>query len=410
MSVYEHETRTAAPRGLPQGAALKKNVTGRRQRGTVYRALLFSSVIVALLALGALIYDIADQAFGYTAWEYRVDPDTLGERPLAELGKEDLLPILQENISEGRFAQLGREEPFESRSAANIRGIILDEVARRRVAETWTLTESVFNRAAIEQEVREDYPDADLEWTSWVNWNFITSPASNTPELAGIRTAIMGSLWVIGITVLFALPIGVGAAIYLEEYATKNRLNQLIQTNINNLAGVPSIIYGLLGLTIFVRALGSITQERTILSAGLTMALLVLPLIIINAQEAIRAVPDSIRQASYGVGATKWQTIWHHVLPLAFPGILTGNILAMSRAIGETAPLIVIGAATFITTDPDGPFARFTVLPILIYNWTSRPQTEFKIIAAAAIIVLLIILLSLNSIAIILRNRFRKVL
>lgn len=410
MSVYEQEARTGVRRRLPQGAALKKNINGRRRRGTLYRALLFSSVIVAMIALGALLYDIADQAFGLTAWEYRVDPDTLADRPLADLSKEEMLPILQENISEGRYAQLNREESFEARTAENVRAIILDEVARQRVAATWTLTESLLDRAAIEQDVREEYPDADLRWTSWVNWNFVNTPASSTPELAGIRTAILGSLWVIGITILFALPIGVGAAIYLEEYATKNRFNQLIQTNINNLAGVPSIIYGLLGLTIFVRALGSITQERTILSAGLTMALLVLPLIIINAQEAIRAVPDSIRQASYGVGATKWQTIWHHVLPLAFPGILTGNILAMSRAIGETAPLIVVGAATFITADPDSPFARFTVLPILIYNWTSRPQAEYKIIAAAAIIVLLIILLSLNSVAIILRNRFRKVL
>jgi phosphate transport system permease protein len=206
------------------------------------------------------------------------------------------------------------------------------------------------------------------------------------------------------------LPIGVGAAIYLEEYATKNRLNSLIQININNLAGVPSIIYGLLGLTIFVRALGSITQGRSLLSAALTMALLILPLIIINAQEAIRAVPDSLRQASYGVGATKWQTIWHHVLPVALPGILTGNILAMSRAIGETAPLVIVGAAAFAVADPTGPFSTFTALPIQIYGWTARPQQEFKIIAAAAIIVLLIVLLSLNSVAIILRNRFRKTL
>jgi phosphate transport system permease protein len=219
------------------------------------------------------------------------------------------------------------------------------------------------------------------------------------------------------ITMLVAVPVGVGAAIYLEEYASDTPLNRVIQANINNLAGVPSIIYGILGLAIFVRALEPLTSGalfgitgqngRTILSASLTMALLILPVIIISSQEAIRAVPNSLRLGSYGLGATKWQTIWHHVLPVAFPSILTGLILSMSRAIGETAPLIVIGASTFIVTDPDGPFSSFTVLPIQIYNWTSRPQDEFRDIAAAAIITLLVLLLTLNSVAVILRNRYQ---
>ena len=187
---------------------------------------------------------------------------------------------------------------------------------------------------------------------------------NSKPEFAGVRTAMLGSLWMIALTMLIAFPIGVGAAIYLEEYATDNWLNRMIRTNIYNLAGVPSIIYGMLGLAIFVRALECYTSGaflgvtdsngRTIISAALTMALLVLPLIIINGQEAIRAVPNSLRQASYGLGATKWQTVWNHVLPQAMPGILTGTILAMSRAIGETAPLIVVGASTFIVFDPTG--------------------------------------------------------
>ncbi len=214
---------------------------------------------------------------------------------------------------------------------------------------------------------------------------------------------------------------GVGAAIYLEEYAADNALNRVLKTNITNLAGVPSIIYGMLGLAIFVRALQSITSGalfgaadpagatgRTVLSAGLTLALLVLPLIIINAQEAIRTVPDSLRQASLGLGATKWQTIWHHVLPNAISGILTGAILAISRAIGETAPLVVVGAATFLNFDPNGPFSRFSTLPIQIYQWTSRAQGEFRNLAAAAILLLLVMLLSLNASAILLRNRFRS--
>jgi phosphate transport system permease protein len=227
---------------------------------------------------------------------------------------------------------------------------------------------------------------------------------------------------VVAITILFSFPIGVGAAIYLEEYAHKERLlNRLIQTNINNLAGVPSIIYGMLGLAIFVRILELFTSGaflgigdqstangRTIISAGLTLGLLILPLIIINGQEAIRAVPNSLRQAGFGLGATHWQVIWHHVLPSAMPGVLTGTILAVSRAIGETAPLVVVGASTFIALDPSGPFSKFTVLPIQIYQWTSRPQDEFRNLAAAAILVLLILLLSLNASAVLLRNRFDR--
>jgi phosphate transport system permease protein len=204
----------------------------------------------------------------------------------------------------------------------------------------------------------------------------------------------------------------------LQEYAPKNWLTSIIQTNINNLAGVPSIVYGMLGLAVFVRTFEAITSGaafgvtdsngRTVLSAGLTMGILVLPLIIINAQEAIKAVPDSLRQAAFGVGATRWQTIWHHVLPNALPGILTGSILAISRALGETAPLIVVGASTFITIDPQGVFSKFTALPIQIYNWTTRPQAEFHSIAASAIIVLLVLLLTLNATAILLRNRFQR--
>jgi phosphate transport system permease protein len=288
------------------------------------------------------------------------------------------------------------------------------------------MIESIFNKDEIVAFV-ETVPQGDLEYRTWLHWDFLRTPQSSTPELAGIRTAILGSLWVIFITIVIALPIGVGGAIYLEEYAAHvgspllRRINAIIQTNINNLAGVPSIIYGMLGLAIFVRMLEPITSGtlfgvadpttangRTVISAGLTLALLILPLIIINAQEAIRAVPQSLRLAGMGLGATKWQTIWSHVLPNAIPGILTGNILAVSRAIGETAPLVVIGASTFITVDPTSPFSKFTVLPIQIYQWTARPQDEFRNIAAAAIIVLLVLLLSLNASAVLLRNRFTK--
>lgn len=248
--------------------------------------------------------------------------------------------------------------------------------------------------------------------SGWLDWQFITSYPSRNPKDAGILAALVGSVVLVTLTALISFPIGVSAAIYLEEYPTQGRLTRFIQANIANLAGVPSIVYGLLGLAVFVRTFG---LGRSILAGALTMSLLILPIIIISAQEAIRAVPPSLRQASFALGATRWQTIWNQVLPTAFPGILTGTILALSRAIGETAPLITIGALTFIAFLPvsaEPPFvdvnSPFTVLPIQIFNWTSRPQAEFRNIAAAGIIVLLVILLGMNSIAIFLRNRLSK--
>ncbi|MEB2287999.1 MAG: phosphate ABC transporter permease PstA [Anaerolineae bacterium] len=297
--------------------------------------------------------------------------------------------------------------------------LLMDRVVQAQVVRSWPLWDSLTGRDAIETAQQAQFPRAELQWRSWVSADFLTSPLDpRRPDLTGIRPALLGSLLIIAITILVAFPVGVGAAIYLEEYAGRSRFNQVIQTNINNLAGVPSIIYGMLGLAIFVRSLEAITSGRvvgsgaangrTVLSAGFTLALLILPLIIINAQEAIRAVPGSLRQASYGLGATRWQTIWHHVLPYAMPGILTGTILAVSRAIGETAPLILIGGATFLTRDPEGPFSIFTALPLLIYRWTALPQDEFRHAAAAAIIVLLALLLGLNSLAIILRSRLSR--
>lgn len=238
-----------------------------------------------------------------------------------------------------------------------------------------------------------------------VSWEFINSFPSRKPEEAGIKAALWGTIWMMTLTAAFAIPVGVGAAIYLEEYAPRNWLTRVIQTNIANLAGVPSIVYGILGLTLFVRAM---SLERSVLAGSLTMALLVLPIIIIASQEALRAVPRSIREAAYALGATRWQVVFHQVLPAALPGILTGIILALSRAIGETAPLIMIGALLFVPFTPSGPMDRFTVLPIQIFNWASRPQEEFQENAAAAIIVLLAVLLTMNALAIILRNRFQS--
>jgi phosphate transport system permease protein len=236
--------------------------------------------------------------------------------------------------------------------------------------------------------------------------DLLTSFPSASPETAGARSAIIGTIWLMGLTAIIAIPIGVGAAIYLEEYANDTRwYNRAIEINIQNLAAVPSIVYGILGLAFIVRGIG---LGRTILAGSLVLTLLVLPIVIISAREAIRAVPSSIRQGSMALGATRWQTIQRQVLPAAIPGIATGSILALSRAIGETAPLILIGALTFIAFDPSGPDSPFTALPVQIFNWVSRPQAEFKVLAAAAIVVLLALLLSMNAIAIWLRNKYER--
>ncbi|GAP64303.1 phosphate transport system permease protein [Ardenticatena maritima] len=241
-----------------------------------------------------------------------------------------------------------------------------------------------------------------------LNWQFLTSYPSRRAARAGFLPAIVGSVYMVGLMVLFAFPIGVGAAVYLEEYAPKNWLTDLIQINIANLAGVPSIIYGLLGLEFFARVLGAWTGGRSLLTGALTMALLVMPIVIISAREAIRAVPNSVRLAAIGLGATRWQVVRDHVLPYAMPGILTGTILAISRAIGETAPLITIGALTYVAFLPDSLHSQFTVMPIQIFNWISRPQADFHANAAAGIIVLLTILLSMNALAVFLRYRFEQ--
>lgn len=241
---------------------------------------------------------------------------------------------------------------------------------------------------------------------SHLNWHFLTSFPSRFPERAGIKSALAGSLWLIALVAPLTFTFGVGTALFLEEFIPKkNILNKIIQTNIANLAGVPSIAYGILGLAVFVRMLD---LGRSVLAGALTMTLLILPIVIVAAQEAIRSVPVSIRHASFALGATRWQTVRYIVFPSALPGILTGMILAVSRAIGETAPMIMIGAMAFVAFTPKNPLDHFTVLPIQIFNWTSRPQDGFREIAAAGIIVLLAVLLVANSIAIFLRNKYQR--
>ena len=583
---------------MPKEVDFFRRLEQRHRRGRIGQLFNYFSIAVAGLALVALFLNVANQAFGAIGVVNTIEPETLtGGPPLAELNKDELANILADNV-DGRLRVLIRDtisqvevERFTKAIVAEIVGddhvdpaiagellkaisveqqagllaryadksalhrLVLNEVVEQQVIASFTLSETIFNFAAIKAQIEgpilNEYKQANhldhakvsvIRFHSWLDSEFLTSPMSSAPALAGVRTALIGSIGLMAVVVLVALPIGVGAAIYLEEYANQGFVNHLIETNVRNLAGVPSIIYGMLGLAIFVRALAPFTSGlifhtnfdvpsvesvieriapsfdgkvsydgatfksdsnqidspalkravdtflhfgtpsltmlgnssvielsnaladalntgvdaapvradeeydievrgdyyrfdvaddaavsadvfgelmqslarinsftpngRTLVSAGLTLALLILPIIIINAQEAIRAVPYTIREASYGLGATRWQTIWRQVLPAALPGIMTGTILSVSRAVGETAPLIVVGAATFLVTDPTGPFSQFTAMPIQIYQWTARPQGQFADIAAAAIIVLLALMLTLNAAAICLRNRY----
>ncbi|MBN1945145.1 MAG: phosphate ABC transporter permease PstA [Bradymonadales bacterium] len=247
--------------------------------------------------------------------------------------------------------------------------------------------------------------DVIIDGIGRLSWGFLTSPPSRRAGSAGILTAMVGSLYLVGLTAALALPLGVGAAIYLEEYGRRGRLSSFIETNISNLAGVPSVIYGLLGLGIFVRALG---MGRSLAAGACTLALLVLPIVIMASREALRTVPYALREASYALGVTRWRTIRSVVLPMALPGILTGAILSISRAMGETAPLIVVGALAYISFLPRGLDSPYSALPIQIFNWVSRPQQEFLDNAAAGIVVLMAVLLALNAVAILLRNRYQR--
>ncbi len=451
---------------VPDDATFQTRLARRHRYAAAWRVMFLTSMLVGIIALGALFIDVVNDAVGTIAVASDVDVDTLADRPLEDLSAEELAAILGQHaprrlrvivrdalsqVPADQFTTLPISEALNAISPEGTADLTITEMSDEQVLAllvanlsfdtlldyvytdvvgldifgTWTLAETVFQRAKIEAEFaalvdKLDPPNPEVKYFhSWLSEDFVSQPQSSFPELAGVRSAIIGTLLIMALTMTIAFPLGVGAAIYLEEYAHGGSwLDRTIETNIRNLAGVPSIIYGLLGLAIFVRTLGPLTSGalfgvtdsngRTIISASLTMALLILPVIIIAAQEAIRAVPKSIREASYGLGATRWQTIWRQILPSAMPGILTGTILSLSRAIGETAPLIVIGASAVIFVDPTGPFSKFTALPIQIWQWTARPQAEFRNLAAAAIIVLLALLIGMNSVAIILRQRLSK--
>jgi phosphate transport system permease protein len=398
------------------------NVKKRYTISNTWNIVFTVSTVIAVIMLILLLLNIINGAFGYVAIENTIEPTELvASGNMDDLNEEQLIEILESHLSKGLIRRYNSEEPLSDRSKTDIMSLIFERIIEPSVVKSWNFSESIREGKAIKEFTASEFPNAHVEFRAWLNPRFLVTKQASVPEQAGIRTAILGSFMIIILTVMFAFPIGVGAAIYLEEYASDNRFTRFIQVNIYNLSGVPSIIYGLLGLAVFVRGMEPLTSGaifgygdastangRTILAAGMTLALLILPIIIINAQEALRAVPQTLRQAGYGIGATKWQTIWSHVLPISMDRIMTGTILAVSRAIGETAPIVVIGASTFITVDPSNIFSKFTTLPIQIYQWTSRPQPEFRNVAAAAILVLLMMLLTMNGFAIFTRNNISK--
>lgn len=451
---------------FPAGDEYDRLLDRRTRRAFAMSLVLMSALIIAVLALATLLWTIVNDSFGLVGQVNQVEPEevvaSFGYDP-SEVGFEDLtydelVVALETGVSSGVGRRLEREQRFYAdrlvfesqakwdevcaepdappgctagpRDIGNVRLLVEERIIAPDIIAVATLWESVTDPDGFREFVREDFAnnpvkyepytfdEVQFPWRAWFSWKFITSPQSATPELSGIRTAILGSIWLVIIAVAFAVPVGVGAAVYLEEFARPNRINDFIQTNINNLAGVPSIIYGMLGLAVFVRIFEPITSGslfgdyapdgRTVMSAGLTLGALTLPVVIISSQEAIRAVPNSLRQAGMGLGATRWQTVRSHVLPNALPGMLTGTILAVARAIGETAPLILVGAAGFITISPSGPFSQFTALPIQIFQWTALPQIEWQHLAAAASLALLILLLALNAGAVLLRNRYSR--
>ncbi|MGB8362821.1 MAG: phosphate ABC transporter permease PstA [Acidimicrobiia bacterium] len=451
---------------FPTDEEYEKHLGGRTRRGLVVKSLFLLALIIAVVALVTLLFTIINDSFGLVAIVNQQEPEqivaSLGYNQettgLADLSYDDLVAVLQGGISNNVGRRLERDQRFyedhlvfESedvwaeicssdeppegcdlgpRTQASVLQLVEERIVQPDIIEVNTLLPSITSPDEFRQRVETTFiesPDrygdytfdqVQFQWRAWLNPTFVLTPASGTPETAGIRTAVLGSLWIVVITIAFAVPVGVGAAVYLEEFARPSRFSEFIQTNINNLAGVPSIIYGILGLAILVRVFEPFTSGRvfgldnvngrTVISAGLTLGLLTLPVVIISSQEALKAVPNSLRQAGLALGATKWQTVRSQILPVAVPGIMTGTILAVARAIGETAPLIVVGAASFITADPTGPFSKYTALPIQIFQWTSLPQVEWKHLAAAASLFLLIMLLILNAGAVILRNRYSR--
>ena len=395
----------------------RKRLKARKRMGRIFAWITFVPMILAVVLIGTLFFDVITDA---VSWQV-VEPANSGEsfawsegyRPLGTWHRVVRLELQAQGLTDAEieafFADPEEVRTFSARNRVELMW------STRQGDVRWVVTNSrddrvadygIFEARGQLDLIREQLePGQQLYLNPWLDISFFTKTASRTPIMAGIRPALVGTLWVIGLVVLFSLPVGVGAALYLEEYAPVNRLTRFIDVNIRNLAGIPSIVYGILGLYVFVRLL---SFGPTVLAAATTLSLLILPVVIIAARESVRAVPDSLRQASYGLGATRWQTVSRTVLPNAIGGIMTGMILAVARAIGETAPLLLVGAAAFVAFLPAGPLDRYTVMPIQIYSWVSENDVEFAHVASAAIVVLLAVLLALYAVANWVRRRYER--
>lgn len=417
-----------------------RSLRRRKADAAAFATACWASTWVAVVLLAVLLWSLAKDGVGWALQRIDTHPYIIANLMARDArfmqAAEAALPGFTAHFGNGNYEYLSqlmhdedRPEPFTKLNSAINAGVTGDGFVSRALKQDPAFFENFADEPrSYLHDMRADDAAAFAELgiqagaalrlaaLGQVLGDFMNSYPSRKPEQAGIKSAWMGSLWLIFLTALFAVPTGVAAAVYLEEYSRQTRLSRFIEINIANLAGVPSIVYGLLGLTLFVGVFSWLkaqnpdsdvwAEPRNILAGALTMTLLVLPVIIIAAREAIKAVPGTLRQAAYALGATRWQVVSQHVLPSAAPGIVTGVILSISRAIGETAPLICIGALTYVAFPPRTPLDGFTVLPIQIYNWVSRPQQEFQHIAALGIIVLLLILLALNSVAIAIRNHY----
>jgi phosphate transport system permease protein len=389
------------------------NYAARKRRSDWFARLTFAPVVIALLVLLILTFDVISDTWSWQvvtpagsgktfAFSEGLNTNALIRKELGARGQsaEEITAFFADPEELRKFRLRNRVQLMWQTDQGPMRWTVVG--LRDELDENYTLLQGWRNHNRIKGELQEGQR---LYLNPWLDASFFQYNASRSPMMSGLRGAILGSLWVIFFVTLFVIPVGTGAAIYLEEYAAKNRFSRFLEVNIRNLAGVPSIVYGVLGLYLFVRFFN---LGPTILAAALTLGLLVLPIVVIAAREAIRAVPDSLRQASYGLGASKWQTVSKVVLPSAAPGIATGVLLAIARAIGETAPLLLVGAAAFVPFDPTGPLSEYTVVPVQIYSWISENDPEFKNVAAAAILVLLMFMLAFNLLILQVRRRFAK--
>lgn len=392
----------------------RRRLAARKRKGAVFRVLTGVPVVLAIALIVTLFADVASDT---VSWQV-VEPDGSGRtwsfaegfrltgtwehiaRLELEARGEDPKTVLDDPEERREFRLRNRVELLWWVDGQPLRWAVSN--SRDDTVDDVGFWQGLREREAMLAGLAEG---EQLRLNPWFDAAFFRKNASRTPIMAGLSSALIGTLWVIGLVIVIALPIGVGTAIYLEEYAGDGWLTRLIEVNIRNLAGVPSIVYGILGLYAFVRLAN---LGPTVISAALTLALLILPVVIIAAREAVKAVPSTLRQASYGLGATKWQTVSRVVLPNAVTGIVTGVILAVARAIGETAPLLLVGAAAFIPRVPDGPFATYTVIPIQIYSWVAENDREFAHVASAGIVALLLVLIALYAAAFWIRRRYER--